>query len=104
MVLKPAVMQGNEQRTAESSPAAIRRLRNQFNFSERGAQTPYLAPRDFAVQLETPATAEALGECSSSEIFDAYMSDMQQQQQQEVPACKWILLHTNAVHFLPQAS
>lgn len=62
--------------------AAARLLRNQFNFSERGAQTSYFAPKERSISTETPPTAETSGACSSWEIYDSYLQDQRQQRQQ----------------------
>ena len=59
-----------------------KRLRNQFNFSERGAQTTYFQPRERETSTDTPETVEASGTCSHWEIYDAYVADQKMQRQQ----------------------
>jgi len=61
---------------------AAKRLRNQFNFSERGAQTTYFPPRERETSTDSPETAEAVGACSHWEIYDAYVADQKLQRQQ----------------------
>lgn len=59
-----------------------KRLRNQFNFSERGIQTSFFPPRERGTSTEIPETVEASGACSQWEVFDAYVADQRQQRQQ----------------------
>lgn len=59
-----------------------KRLRNQFNFSERGIQTVFYLPRERGTNTEDPESAEAAGTCSRWEIYDAYSADQKQQRQQ----------------------
>ena len=76
-----------EPSTAESSKGGeaadpAERLRNQFNFSERGAQTTYFQLRERETSTDTPETVEASGTCSHWEIYDAYVADQRMQRQQ----------------------
>ena len=64
--------------TAPDGAAPARQLRNQFNFSERGAQTLYYGMRARGTDTEMPPTAEMSGGCSHWEIYDAYIADQQQ--------------------------
>jgi dynein intermediate chain 1 len=73
--------------TGGESGDAAKRLRNQFNFSERGAQTTYFPPRERETSTDTPETAEAVGACSQWEIFDAYVADQKLQRQQARILC-----------------
>ena len=59
-----------------------KRLRNQFNFSERGIQTTFYPPRERGTNTELPEMAEASGTCSQWDIYDAYDADLLQQRQQ----------------------
>lgn len=59
------------------------RLRNQFNFADRAAQTGHAAPRERGSQTEPPPTATASGSCSRSEMFEAYIQDQDRQRQME---------------------
>ena len=68
-------------RGAEAADPA-KRLRNQFNFSERGAQTTYFQPQERETSTDAPETAEASGTCSRWEIYDAYVADQKLQRQQ----------------------
>ena len=63
-----------------SSPA--KRLRNQFNFSERGAQTIWYPLKQRGTCTDLPEIEEASGSCSQWEIYDAYAADQKQQRQQ----------------------
>ena len=58
-------------------------LRNQFNFSERAAQTSSLYPRDKETITEPPPTAGIGGTCSQSVIYDAYVQDQERIEHQE---------------------
>ncbi|KAL4434101.1 hypothetical protein ABPG75_000542 [Micractinium tetrahymenae] len=59
------------------------RLRNQFNFADRAAQTGHQAPRERSTMTEPPPTATASGSCSRWEIFEAYVADQDRQRQTE---------------------
>lgn len=52
-------------------------LRNQFNFSERAAQTSSLQPKDKATITEPPPTLSVTGTCCQSVIYDAYVEDQE---------------------------
>eukprot|EP00887_Chlorella_sp_A99_P003522 scaffold7.g3522.t1 len=67
----------------EEGSTAARQLRNQFNFSDRGANTGHGAPRSRASMTEVPPTTAASGSCTRWEIFDAYVEDQERQRQQE---------------------
>ena len=67
-----------EQGAAPDGVAPARQLRNQFNFSERGAQTLYYGLRARGTDTEMPPTAEMSGGCSHWEIYDAYIADQRQ--------------------------
>jgi hypothetical protein len=58
-------------------------LRNQFNFSERAAQTSSLYPKDKETITEPPPTAGIGGTCSQSVIYDAYVADQERIEHQE---------------------
>ena len=53
-------------------PDDSKQLRNQFNFSERAAQTTYHALRDRETYTEPPPKANVSGSCSQWEIYDEY--------------------------------
>lgn len=59
------------------------RLRNQFNFADRAAQTGHQVPRERSTMTEPPPTASTSGSCSRWEIFEAYVADQDRQQQTE---------------------
>lgn len=63
--------------------AATTRLRNQFNFADRAAQTGHHPPRDRATRTEPPPTAVTAGSCSRWEIYEAYVQDQERQRQTE---------------------
>lgn len=67
---------------AAEVPASAKGLRNQFNFSERGAQTMLFMPKHRALQVDTPPVADASGECSAWGVYDTYMQDQAQQHHQ----------------------
>lgn len=58
-------------------------LRNQFNFSERAAQTQNNPNRDRDTSTEPPPTAAFNASCTQWEIYDAYMEDQTRQHVQK---------------------
>lgn len=74
-----SILQGDAATDATSNG---KRLRNQFNFSERGIQTTFYPPRERGTNTEVPEIAEASGTCSQWEIYDAYVADQLMQKQQ----------------------
>lgn len=58
-------------------PDDSKQLRNQFNFSERAAQTVNNALRDRMSATEPPATNTFNTSCTQWEIYDAYMEDQE---------------------------
>lgn len=68
---------------AEKDCDDSKELRNQFNFSERAAQTSSLFPRDKETITEPPPTAGIGGTCSQSVIYDAYVQDQERIEHQE---------------------
>lgn len=60
-------------------PDDSKQLRNQFNFSERAAQTTYHALRDRETYTEPPPKANVSGSCSQWEIYDEYKKDLERQ-------------------------
>lgn len=80
-VCSPA-LQAERRPEAAESPASAKGLRNQFNFSERGAQTMLFMPKHRAIQVDNPPTAEASGECSAWGVYDTYMQEAAQQRHQ----------------------
>lgn len=68
--------------TGPAEDSSSKRLRNQFNFSERGAQTNYFPPKERGANTDPPETAQSSGSCSRWEIYDAYIADQKQQRLQ----------------------
>mmetsp|Transcript_22365 Transcript_22365/g.26943 ORF Transcript_22365/g.26943 Transcript_22365/m.26943 type:complete len:668 (+) Transcript_22365:178-2181(+) len=68
---------------AVANPDESKALRNQFNFSERAAQTQNNPARDRSTSTEPPPTASFNASCTQWEIYDAYMEDMERQRQQK---------------------
>lgn len=64
----------------ELNPA--NRLRNQFNFSERGAQTTWYPLKQRGTSTDLPKIEEASSSCSQWEIYEAYAADYKQQRRQ----------------------
>lgn len=58
-------------------------LRNQFNFSERAAQTSSFQPKDKGTLTEPPPTMSVTGTCCQSVIYDAYVEDQERLEQQD---------------------
>lgn len=56
-----------------------RALKNQFNFSERAAQTTNNPLRDREVSTEPPPTTEFAANVTHWDIFDAYVEDLERQ-------------------------
>jgi hypothetical protein len=67
----------------ESQQEDSKALRNQFNFSERAAQTQNNPYRDRHTSTEPPPTASFTASCTQWEIYDAYMEDQQRQHLQK---------------------
>lgn len=65
-----------EDEDGEVAAAPGRPLKNQFNFSERAAQTFNNPLRNRAVSTEPPPLAEFEGNVTHWEIFDTYIEDM----------------------------
>ncbi|KAK9862806.1 hypothetical protein WJX84_010841 [Apatococcus fuscideae] len=65
--------------TDSEPPDDSRTLRNQFNFSDRAAQTAVQPPRDRGTATEPPPTASTTGSCSMWQIYDAYIEDQERQ-------------------------
>lgn len=60
-------------------PDDSRQLRNQFNFSERAAQTLNYPMRDRETFTEPPPTATISGVCTQWDIYDEYIKDFERQ-------------------------
>jgi hypothetical protein len=58
-------------------------LRNQFNFSERAAQTSSLYPKDKMMITEPPPTLEISGTCCQFVIYDEYVKDQERIEHQD---------------------
>lgn len=72
-----------EEGTDADGPDDSRQLRNQFNFSERAAQTFNYPMVDRGTTTEPPPTASMTGTCNQWEVYDAYIEDQERQRQQE---------------------
>eukprot|EP00884_Botryococcus_braunii_P017202 jgi/Botrbrau1/4165/Bobra.0192s0032.2 len=59
------------------------RLRNQFNFCERAAQTPVYPPVGCATATEPPCSINFSGCCTPSQIYDSYLEDQERQRHDE---------------------
>jgi dynein intermediate chain 1 len=81
--LPPGAAAAHASATIGEDDAAAARLRNQFNFVDRAAQTGHCAPRERGSMTEPPPTASASGFCSRWEIFQAYVQDQDRQRQSE---------------------
>ncbi|KAG2499404.1 hypothetical protein HYH03_002978 [Edaphochlamys debaryana] len=64
-------------------PDDSRQLRNQFNFSERAAQTLNYPLRERETFTEPPPTATVSGTCTQWEIYDEYIKDLERQRLEE---------------------
>ena len=60
-----------------SADTAATVLRNQFNFSERGAQTAFYPPRQRGTNTEALPIASVGGSTSQWVIYDAYVADQE---------------------------
>ncbi|PNW75678.1 hypothetical protein CHLRE_12g536550v5 [Chlamydomonas reinhardtii] len=69
-------------------PDDSRQLRNQFNFSERAAQTLNYPLRDRETFTEPPPTATVSGACTQWEIYDEYIKDLERQRIDEAMKSK----------------
>lgn len=58
-------------------------LRNQFNFSERAAQTSSLCPKDKETITEPPPMLAISGTCCQSAIYDEYVKDQERMEMTE---------------------
>ena len=58
-------------------------LRNQFNFSERGAQTAAYPPRERGTSTEPLPVTTVGGATSQWVLYDAYAADQERQRTQE---------------------
>ncbi|KAL6762450.1 WD40-repeat-containing domain protein [Haematococcus lacustris] len=67
----------------DDAPDDSRQLRNQFNFSERAAQTLNYPLRDRETFTEPPPTATVSGSCTQYEIYDEYIHDLERQKLEE---------------------
>ncbi|KAF6261307.1 WD40-repeat-containing domain protein [Scenedesmus sp. NREL 46B-D3] len=85
-------------------PDDSRQLRNQFNFSDRAAQTFTYPLRDRATYTEPPPTATVSGSCSMWEVFDEYCRDFERQRQEEAAKQKAAGKKQPAAAAAPQAS
>ena len=56
------------------------KIMNQFNYSERAAQTQNQPPRDRETMTDPPPRLNFSGSVSQWEIHDTYVEDMKQQQ------------------------
>jgi dynein intermediate chain 1, axonemal len=75
--------QVSEQFIAEMLLDDSKELRNQFNFSERAAQTSSLYPKDKETMTEPPPAIEISGMCSQSVIYDEYVRDQERLERQD---------------------
>ena len=57
-------------------------LRNQFNFSERGAQTAAYPPRERGTNTEPLPVTTVGGSCTQWVLYDAYAADQERQRTQ----------------------
>jgi len=64
-------------------PDDSRQLRNQFNFSERAAETVNFPMRDRETFTSPPPTATVSGSCTFWEIFDEYYRDVMRQRMED---------------------
>mmetsp|Transcript_11102 Transcript_11102/g.19346 ORF Transcript_11102/g.19346 Transcript_11102/m.19346 type:complete len:707 (+) Transcript_11102:95-2215(+) len=67
----------------DDAPDDSRQLRNQFNFSERAAQTVNYPLRDRETYTEPPPTATVSGAATQWEIYDEYIKDLDRQKTEE---------------------
>eukprot|EP00197_Chlamydomonas_leiostraca_P011295 CAMPEP_0202863866 /NCGR_PEP_ID=MMETSP1391-20130828/4330_1 /ASSEMBLY_ACC=CAM_ASM_000867 /TAXON_ID=1034604 /ORGANISM="Chlamydomonas leiostraca, Strain SAG 11-49" /LENGTH=718 /DNA_ID=CAMNT_0049543543 /DNA_START=668 /DNA_END=2820 /DNA_ORIENTATION=+ len=72
----------------DDAPDDSRQLRNQFNFSERAAQTLNFPLRDRETHTEPPPTATVSGACNQWAIFDDYLHDLERQKIEEAMKSK----------------
>ncbi len=68
-------------------------LRNQFNFSERAAQTVNPPLRNRSTQTEPAPTTDFDGQVTASEIFDTYLDDVERQVLARAPKGKKVTHH-----------
>eukprot|EP01023_Acetabularia_acetabulum_P022891 TRINITY_DN22470_c0_g1_i5.p1 TRINITY_DN22470_c0_g1~~TRINITY_DN22470_c0_g1_i5.p1 ORF type:complete len:678 (-),score=142.08 TRINITY_DN22470_c0_g1_i5:229-2262(-) len=75
-----------EEGTETEAPDDSKQLRNQFNFTERAAQTFNLPIRERDTVTEPPPTALFSGRCTQFDIYDEYIKDQTRQKQSEEAA------------------
>lgn len=78
----------HDKRDDEDAPDDSKQLRNQFNFSERAAQTINYPLRDRETFTEPPPTATISGTCSQWGIYDEYIHDLERQKFEETMKAK----------------
>ncbi|CAD7695357.1 unnamed protein product [Ostreobium quekettii] len=78
-----AVSEKKDEGVETEPPDDSRQLRNQFNFSDRAAQTFNNPMRERATFTEPPPTSAMAGSVSQWEIYDQYIQDIERQKVQE---------------------
>ncbi|GAX72654.1 hypothetical protein CEUSTIGMA_g110.t1 [Chlamydomonas eustigma] len=79
----PDKAHGDKNMDESEAPDDSKQLRNQFNFSERAAQTTNYPLRDRETYTEPPPTATVSGSCTQWEIYDEYIKDLERQKVEE---------------------
>lgn len=72
----------------DDAPDDSKQLRNQFNFSERAAQTLNYPLRDRGTFTEPPPTATVSGTCNQWQIYDDYVKDLERQKMEDTMKAK----------------
>eukprot|EP01025_Chloroclados_australasicus_P045660 TRINITY_DN5005_c0_g1_i6.p1 TRINITY_DN5005_c0_g1~~TRINITY_DN5005_c0_g1_i6.p1 ORF type:complete len:387 (+),score=74.67 TRINITY_DN5005_c0_g1_i6:171-1331(+) len=72
-----------EEGAETEAPDDSKQLRNQFNFTERAAQTFNLPIKERETVTEPPPTANFSGRCTQFDIYDDYIKDQERQKLQE---------------------
>ncbi|PNH05389.1 Dynein, intermediate chain, flagellar outer arm [Tetrabaena socialis] len=85
-------------------PDDSRQLRNQFNFSERAAQTLNYPLRDRETFTEPPPTATISGTSTQWEIFDEYIKDLERQRLDEAAKIRGGKKHHSSLGVLAKSS
>ncbi|EFJ48219.1 hypothetical protein VOLCADRAFT_81277 [Volvox carteri f. nagariensis] len=85
-------------------PDDSRQLRNQFNFSERAAQTLNYPLRERETFTEPPPTATVSGVCMQWEIYDEYIKDLERQRLDEAAKTRGAKKHQAATQHSGTAS
>uniref|UniRef100_A0A7S3VNC9 Uncharacterized protein n=1 Tax=Dunaliella tertiolecta TaxID=3047 RepID=A0A7S3VNC9_DUNTE len=67
----------------DEAPDDSRQLRNQFNFSDRAAQTINFPLKDRETFTEPPPTRTIQGSCTQWGIYDEYIKDLERQRTEE---------------------